>query len=105
MIPVTVRSTLLRGVRYSHHTAEATVPSVRGNIQDVPSFMKAIGRKCEDVAGKFESWEQLFTTKSRAMKADMGINTKQRKYILSWVERYRNGIEPQAISIPKAKKK
>lgn len=26
----------------------------KGNIQDVPSFMKAIGRGCDDVAAKFE---------------------------------------------------
>ncbi|KAI8064900.1 IGR protein motif-domain-containing protein [Thamnidium elegans] len=104
MIPA-IRSSLLRGVRYSHHAAETAIPSVRGNIQDVPSFMKAIGRGCDDVASKFETWEQLFTTKSRAMKTDMGINTKQRKYILSWIERYRNGIAPQAISTPKPKKK
>lgn len=25
-----------------------------GNVQDVESFMKAIGRKCEEVSGKFE---------------------------------------------------
>lgn len=25
-----------------------------GNIQDVASFMKAIGRKCEEVSSKFE---------------------------------------------------
>ncbi|KAG2233507.1 hypothetical protein INT48_003378 [Thamnidium elegans] len=53
MIPA-IRSSLLRGVRYSHHAAETAIPSVRGNIQDVPSFMKAIGRGCDDVASKFE---------------------------------------------------
>ncbi|KAI8080728.1 IGR protein motif-domain-containing protein [Gilbertella persicaria] len=99
-----LRSCLIRGVRYSHSSAAThSVPSVRGNIQDVESFMKAIGRNCEEVAGKFESWEQLFTTNSRIMKNDMGISTKQRKYILSWSERYRKGVEPYAISVPKKK--
>ncbi|KAI7892210.1 uncharacterized protein EV154DRAFT_419121 [Mucor mucedo] len=53
MIP-TIRSSVLRGVRYSHHAANTVVPPVRGFVQDVPTFMKAIGRSCEDVAGKFE---------------------------------------------------
>ncbi|CAO3614692.1 unnamed protein product [Mucor hiemalis] len=104
MIP-TIRNSVLRGVRYSHHAANTNVPAARGNVQDVASFMKAIGRKCEEVSSKFESWEQLFTTNSRVMKTDMGINTKQRKYILSWLERYRKGIEPYAISVPGPKKK
>lgn len=104
MIPA-IRSSVLRGVRYSHHAANTTVPAPRGNVQDVDSFMKAIGRKCEEVSGKFESWDQLFTTQSRVMKNDMGISTKQRKYILSWLERYRKGVEPYAISVPGPKKK
>ncbi|KAG1049893.1 hypothetical protein G6F46_009543 [Rhizopus delemar] len=92
------------GVRYSHHAATAkSVPSPRGHIQDVESFLKSIGRNCEDFASKFESWEQLFTTNSRVMKNDMGIDTKARKYILSWTERYRKGVQPYAISLPKKK--
>jgi hypothetical protein len=31
-----------------------------GKIQDVPTFMKAIGRNCEDLAGKFEVVTILF---------------------------------------------
>ncbi|KAK4510660.1 uncharacterized protein ATC70_005092 [Mucor velutinosus] len=101
-----VRSSLIRGVRYSHTAAiNNTVPAPRGQIQDVSTFLKAIGRGCDEVAGKFETWDQLFTTGSRAMKTDMGISTKQRKYILSWLERYRNGVEPYAIAVPGPKKK
>ncbi|KAI8645644.1 IGR protein motif-domain-containing protein [Parasitella parasitica] len=101
-----VRSSLIRGVRYSHSSAvNSTIPSPRGQTQDVASFLKAIGRGCEEFAGKYESWDHLFTTGSRVMKTDMGINTKQRKYILSWLQRYRNGVEPYAIATPGLKKK
>ncbi|KAI9487870.1 MAG: hypothetical protein EXX96DRAFT_615617 [Benjaminiella poitrasii] len=99
-----IRSTLIRGIRYIHSNA-SIVPPTRGAIQDVPSFMKAIGRDCEQLADKFESWDKLFTTNSRIMKTDMGIEAKQRKYILSWLERYRKGVNPYPISIPRQKKK
>ncbi|EIE81116.1 hypothetical protein RO3G_05821 [Rhizopus delemar RA 99-880] len=47
------------GVRYSHHAATAkSVPSPRGHIQDVESFLKSIGRNCEDFASKFESSDE-----------------------------------------------
>ncbi|CAO3676066.1 unnamed protein product [Rhizopus stolonifer] len=93
-------STARIGIRYSHHAATAkSVPSTR----DPESFLKAIGRNCGELASKFESWEQLFTTNGRVMKTDMGIDTKARKYILSWTERYRKGVQPYAIALPKKK--
>lgn len=70
-----IRSSLIRGVRYSHTAAiNNTIPAPRGKftiswifnsnynnlclilgqIQDVPTFLKAIGRGCDEVAGKFE---------------------------------------------------
>ncbi|CAO3683517.1 unnamed protein product [Rhizopus microsporus] len=68
---------------------------------NVQTFLKTIGRNCESFADKFETWEQLFTTPSRVMKNDMGIDTKSRKYILSWIERYRKGVQPYSIALPK----
>ncbi|KAI7907308.1 IGR protein motif-domain-containing protein [Cokeromyces recurvatus] len=108
MIFTHFRSSLIRGIRYSttaSNAATTIVPLPRGKIQDVESFMKAIGRNCEEVANKFESWDKLFTTNSQIMKKEMGIETKQRKYILSWVERYRKGIDPYSIPLPRPKKK
>ncbi|CEJ02656.1 hypothetical protein RMCBS344292_16655 [Rhizopus microsporus] len=67
------------GVRYTHNNTAKPVPSPRGQITDVQTFLKTIGRNCESFADKFETWEQLFTTPSRVMKNDMGIDTKSRK--------------------------
>ncbi|KAI9489179.1 IGR protein motif-domain-containing protein [Zychaea mexicana] len=99
-----VRSLAIRGARFSH-TASVTAPQPRGNIKEAGDFLKAIGRGCDEFAGKFESWESLFTADSRTMRNDFGIPTKQRKYILSWRELYKQGKEPYAISLPSPKKK
>ncbi|KAI8882376.1 hypothetical protein K501DRAFT_251633, partial [Backusella circina FSU 941] len=102
MITPVARVSLVKNfVRYAHSSA----PAPKGQIQDVESFFKIIGRECGDLASKFESWDQLFTTSTRVMKTDMGIPTKQRKYILGWLEKYRQGAQPYAISLPKPKKK
>ncbi|KAI8971719.1 IGR protein motif-domain-containing protein [Mycotypha africana] len=82
-----------------------TVPTARGNVQDVNAFLKAIGRNTEQYAEKFETWDKLFTTSSGVMKHDLGIDTKSRKYILNWVEKYRQGIQPYEVPLPKPKSK
>ncbi|KAG2226863.1 hypothetical protein INT45_010142 [Circinella minor] len=101
----TIRSLTIRGARLSHTEATASIPQPRGNIKEVEDFLKAIGRGCDEFAGKFETWDSLFTTNSRTMRQDFGIPTKQRKYILSWRELYKNGQKPYSISLPSPKKK
>lgn len=64
----------------------------------VEKFLKTIGRGCEDHVDKFKSWDSLFLTKSRGLKA-MGIPTRQRKWILNWTERYRQGYDPWYIAL------
>ncbi|KAI8140083.1 IGR protein motif-domain-containing protein [Fennellomyces sp. T-0311] len=98
------RSFAIRGVRFSH-TAAAAVPQPRGNVKDVNDFLTKIGRGCDEFAGKFETWESLFTTNSRTLRNDFGIPTKQRKYILAWRELYKQGQELRSISLPSPKKK
>ncbi|KAI8388518.1 IGR protein motif-domain-containing protein [Radiomyces spectabilis] len=102
-----LRSSVLGQARRLHTATgrTAVVPEPRGKIQDAESFLKSIGRGCDEYASKFESWEQLFTTDSRTMKNDMGISTKQRKYLLAWLEQYRQGRDTYPISLPSPKKK
>ena len=64
----------------------------------VEKFLKTIGRGCGEYVDKFETWEKLFTTKSRALK-DMGIPLRPRKWILHWTERYRQGDDPWYIPL------
>lgn len=64
----------------------------------VEKFLKTIGRGCEDYIDKIETWENLFTFKSRKLK-ELGIPTRQRKWILNWCERYRQGYDPWYIPL------
>ena len=77
----------------------------KGSIADPKSFLTAIGRGCQDVADKFQSWDHLFTVTSDQMKNDLGIATDKRRYILGWREWFKRGIEPTHIEIPKRSKK
>lgn len=65
----------------------------------VEKFLNTIGRGCGEYADKFEgSWEKLFTTKSRGLRA-LGIPLRPRKWILHWTERYRQGDDPWYIAL------
>ncbi|KAJ3114638.1 hypothetical protein HDU96_001837 [Phlyctochytrium bullatum] len=83
---------------------QAFVPKPRGKFQDPASFLTAIGRKCEDYAAKFTSWDHLFTATTDEM-GTLGIPTKARKYIAGWREWYKRGRDPYNIPIPKRAKK
>ncbi|KAJ1960158.1 hypothetical protein GGI12_003956 [Dipsacomyces acuminosporus] len=65
------------------------------------TFLKTIGRGCEKYADKFKDWDQLFRADSRAMKADLGIGPKHRKWILLWTNKFRLGINPYLIETSK----
>ncbi|ORY91066.1 IGR protein motif-domain-containing protein [Syncephalastrum racemosum] len=97
-----------RGVRFAHTAAvqaSKPVPPPRGSIKEPVDFLKAIGRNCEQHAESFETWDSLFTSTSRVMRNDMGIETKQRKYILAWREFYRQGRDLHAVPLKSPKKK
>ncbi|ORZ34910.1 hypothetical protein BCR44DRAFT_1435392 [Catenaria anguillulae PL171] len=50
----------------------------------------------EKVAAKVPSWEFMFTADSGKLKA-AGLNPRQRKYLLLWTERYRQGRDLHMI--------
>ncbi|CAO3659481.1 unnamed protein product [Umbelopsis ramanniana] len=99
---------LLGQVRLSHSgtipNGGKQVPSPRGKTTDVESFLKHAGRDSEEFASKFQDWQQLFSVSSRELK-EFGLPTKARKFILSRVEFYRQGIDPQPMAVKKPKKK
>ncbi|KAH8548602.1 IGR protein motif-domain-containing protein [Umbelopsis sp. PMI_123] len=99
---------LLMQTRLSHsgtiQSGGKQVPPPRGNITDVESFLKRVGRGSEEYTSKFEDWNQLFSVSSRELK-EFGIPTKARKFILSRVEFYRQGIDPQPLAVKMPKKK
>lgn len=59
-----------------------------GEQLTVESFLSKIGRDCFKFKEKFASWEELFTATSSVMK-EKGVAIQQRRYILSWTEKYR----------------
>eukprot|EP01027_Heterolobosea_sp_BB2_P001150 GEZU01001743.1.p1 GENE.GEZU01001743.1~~GEZU01001743.1.p1 ORF type:complete len:156 (-),score=39.23 GEZU01001743.1:399-845(-) len=75
------------------------VPPRKNNL-DVKSFLEKIGKGCGEYADKFESWEDLFTARGVLMK-ERGIPVAQRKWIMHWCQKYRNGDVP---GIPPAQK-
>ncbi|KAG2387090.1 hypothetical protein C9374_002125 [Naegleria lovaniensis] len=68
------------------------IPRRRRGIT-LESFLKNIGKGCEEHIDKFKSWEDLFTSKTLKLKAKE-IPVAQRRWILKWLERYRKGEVP-----------
>lgn len=59
---------------------------------DVAVFLKKISKKCDAHAGKFASWQELMTCTGEEMKAK-GIPIKQRKWIATRVEKFKQGFD------------
>ncbi len=62
----------------------------------IETFLKKIGRECDQHIDKFANWNELMTLKTRELKLK-GIPIKQRRWILRWVEKYKQGFEPELI--------
>ncbi|KAF3172097.1 hypothetical protein TWF788_009540 [Orbilia oligospora] len=61
---------------------------------DVKTFLTKIGRNMIQHESKFTDWKQLMGTTTQQLRV-MGIEpARDRRYLIDWRERYRNGIEP-----------
>lgn len=70
----------------SNHTKE--------NVRDLTTFLTLIGRNCIEHAPLFDNDLQKFlTTKTKQMK-EMGIDTRTRRYLLRWIHKFQNNLEP-----------
>jgi len=75
----------------SKSRAPPTVPAPIPLVPDVPTFLKVLGRGLSQYADKFPSWDSLFTLSSTQMK-ELGIEPpRTRRYLLTWLDRYRRG--------------
>ena len=76
------------------------IPQPTKEIPDVPAFLNRIGHNTAEYAEAFPTWDALFTSSSKEMKA-AGIDVKPRKYILHQVENYRKAAflenDPKAV--------
>lgn len=90
-----LRSTSFLGAsqaRWLHKTRPApTIPQPRPFVPDVQTFLTLIGRGLNKHASKFPSWESLFSLTSPQLK-ELGIEPpRNRRYLLQWMQRYREG--------------
>jgi hypothetical protein len=71
---------------------QPTIPEPIPLIPDVATFLTVIGRGLKQHAEKFPSWESLFSLTSPQLK-ELGIEPpRTRRYLLQWLQRYRNGL-------------
>ncbi|KAK6350853.1 hypothetical protein TWF718_004035 [Orbilia javanica] len=81
--------------RLLHHSREPRpIPVASSTAPDVKTFLTKIGRNMIQHESKFTDWKQLMGTSTQQLR-DMGIEpARDRRYLIDWRERYRNGIEP-----------
>ncbi|KAK6507090.1 hypothetical protein TWF481_005539 [Arthrobotrys musiformis] len=96
--PAAVLDFLLPGFNHArllHHSREPRpIPEVSSTAPDVKTFLTKIGRNMIQHESKFTDWKQLMGTTTQQLR-DMGIEpARDRRYLIDWRERYRNGIEP-----------
>ncbi|CAK7233066.1 telomere length regulation protein [Sporothrix bragantina] len=71
--------------------SKSHVPSPIPLVPDVATFLSVIGRNMKQHAAKFPSWEALFTLTSQQLR-ELGIDPpRDRRYLLRWVQRFREG--------------
>ncbi|EPS42711.1 hypothetical protein H072_3300 [Dactylellina haptotyla CBS 200.50] len=81
--------------RLLHHSREARpIPAASSTAPDVNTFLTKIGRNMIQHESKFTDWDHFMGTTPQQLR-DMGIEpARDRRYLIDWRERYRNGIEP-----------
>jgi hypothetical protein len=79
-------------IRFLHKTRPAPpIPAPRPFVPDVHTFLTLIGRGLNKYSTKFPSWDALFSLTSPQLK-ELGIEpARDRRYLLSWMDRYRKG--------------
>ncbi|KAK4046244.1 hypothetical protein OIV83_006223 [Microbotryomycetes sp. JL201] len=97
---------LRRGL-HAPATAPARIPQPSGAIASPEALLKAAGRGLDQYATKLGedlTWPALFT-KSGQELADAGMSTKDRRYLLWVLEKYRQGHDIETLAIPSKPKK
>ena len=77
----------------------SSIPPPTKEIDSVDVFLKKIGRDAHQVAAsKIPSWDALFTMTTEEFKT-AGLQPRQRKYILRWREKFRQGEELMPLPV------
>lgn len=71
-----------------------TSTRTKENVHDLETFLKLIGRNCIEHAESFENdLNKFLNTTSKEMK-NMGIDVSTRRYMLRWIHKFQNNLEP-----------
>ena len=63
-----------------------------------------VAHETQKYTEQLKDWDTLFAADTLQLKK-LGVKPQQRKWILGWTEKYRQGIEPYLIALkPKPKK-
>lgn len=74
-----------------------TLTRTRENVHDLKTFLNLIGRNTIEHHDAFDGDLQKFLgTKGPEMKA-MGIDVQLRKYMLRWIHKFQNDLEPLRV--------
>ncbi|CAH2352451.1 protein Fyv4p, mitochondrial [[Candida] railenensis] len=90
LIPLSVKYFSSTPVTCKTNTSTRT----KENVHDLETFLTLIGRNCIEHAEAFENdLEKFLNTSSKEMKA-LGIDIQTRKYMLRWINKFQNDLEP-----------
>ncbi|EPE09635.1 igr protein domain-containing protein [Ophiostoma piceae UAMH 11346] len=68
-----------------------TVPAPIPLVPDVATLLSVIGRNMKQHTVKFPTWEALFTLSSKQLR-ELGVEpTRDRRYLLRWLQKFRLG--------------
>lgn len=71
-----------------------TSTRTKENVHDLETFLKLIGRNCSEHLNTFEGdLNKFLNTTSKQMK-DSGIDVSTRRYMLRWIHKFQNDLEP-----------
>lgn len=77
-------------VAYKTNTSTRT----KENVHDLTTFLTLIGRNCIEHAELFENdLGKFLGTKGKQMKS-LGIDVQTRRYMLRWINKFENNLEP-----------
>lgn len=72
------------------------IPPPTASCPDVATFLDRLKRDLSKYATKFPTWNSLFEADGPAMKR-MGIPVRDRRWLLLWQEKFRQGVEPYYV--------
>ncbi|ODV77575.1 uncharacterized protein CANTADRAFT_32799, partial [Suhomyces tanzawaensis NRRL Y-17324] len=71
-----------------------TSTRTKENVEDLETFFKLIGRSTVEHLDTFEGDLQKFLGTSSKQMKDLGIDVSTRRYMLRWIHKFQNDLEP-----------